>query len=80
MYHYKQGNNLSKSSTVLTSTVGRCYLLFFRQFGCQKDAEFDSFGEAGFLVMPTKGGDGVDDVVQLTEGLAGQLVVEVLEV
>ena len=80
MYHYKQGNSLSESSTVHTSAVGRCYFLFLCQFSCQEDAEFDSFGEAGFLVMPAKGGDGVDDVVQLTEGLAGQLVVEGLEV
>ena len=69
--HYKQRNSLSESSTVLTATVGRCYFLFLCQFGCQEDAEFDSFGEAGFLVMPAKGGDGVDDVVQLTKGLAG---------
>lgn len=68
---YKQGNSLIESSAVLTSTVGRCYFLFFCQFGCQEDAEFDAFDEAGFLVMPAKSGDGVDDAVQLTEGLAG---------
>ena len=45
--------------------------LFFFQFGCQEDAKFDSFGEARFFVVPAKGGDGVDDAVQLTEGLAG---------
>ena len=45
---------LAKSSTVLTSTVGQCYLLFLCQFCCQDDAEFDSFGEAGFLVMPAE--------------------------
>ena len=45
--------------------------LFFCQFGCQEDAEFDSFGEAGFFVVPTESGSGIDDVVQLTKGLAG---------
>ena len=68
---YKQGNSLIESSAVLTSTAGRCYFLFLCQFGSQEDAEFDTFGEAGFFVVPAKGGDGVDDVVQLTERLAG---------
>ncbi len=71
---------LGAGSTVLTSTVGRCYLLFFCQFGRQEDAEFDSFGESGFLMMSAECGDGVDDVVQLTERLSSQLVVECLEV
>ena len=71
---------LFAGSTVLTSTVGRCYFLFFCQFGSKEDAEFDTFCEAGFLVMPTECGDGVDDVIQLPEGLAGQLIVEGLKV
>ena len=70
LIRYKQGIALGAGSTILTSTAGRCYFLFFCQFGCQEDTEFDTFGEAGFFVVPTKGGDRVDDAVQLTEGLA----------
>ena len=33
--------------------------LFVCQFGCQEDAEFDAFGEAGFFVVPAEGGNGV---------------------
>ena len=64
---YKQGNSLIcrqhrpylNSRTVL--------FLFFCRFVCQEDAEFDTFGEAGFFVVPAKGCDGVDDVVQLSK-------------
>ena len=46
MIRYNQRISLDADSTVPTSTEGRCYLLFFCQFGGQEDAEFDSFGEA----------------------------------
>lgn len=51
-------------------------ILYFCQFGSQEDANLDTFGEAGFLVMPAQCGDCVDDVVQLTERLASQLLIE----
>ena len=77
---YKQGNSLICRQHHPHLSSRTVLILFFCQFGSKEDAEFDTFCEAGFFVVPAKGCDDVDDVVQLSEGLAGQLVVETFKV